>query len=332
MKQFLWTLSEAGTKKGRRVTGGPLILSGVGGVKEFKTVDEQIAILKSRGMSVGPDALVVLLREGYYSVINGYKSPFLDRQAMRSNAGDVYISGMRFDWIYGLFRFDRQLRQITFGYLIEAEAALRTATVYAFCERHRGWSDYLERSSFCTTADMLTKKKFRGNRIALYSTNMNSLMRILHGKLIIKKSTRPFISHYLEAYGQVPLWVLANDLTFGNMSHFFQLMRRSEQNRVCECLFQTTGRGPGERRITPHEILRAYNALSQFRNICAHDERLYCASFGNETYATMLELLAIALPQNKVNHLRDEARVLITNYENRLGPVTGVDLRHRLGM
>ena len=58
-------------------------------LKEFKTIAEQIAILESRGMSVGEDAPIVLLRENYYSVINGYKDPFLDKEAMQSSADDV---------------------------------------------------------------------------------------------------------------------------------------------------------------------------------------------------------------------------------------------------
>ena len=97
----------------------------------------------------------MLLRENYYSIINGYKDPFLDKDAMKSSADDVYMEGTRFERLYSLFEFDRELRQITFSYLIQAEAALKTATVYAFCESHRACSDYLNRSSFCSARDML---------------------------------------------------------------------------------------------------------------------------------------------------------------------------------
>ena len=98
-------------------------------LKEFKTIAEQIRILETRGMRVGEAASIVLLRENYYSIINGYKDPFLDKEAMQSSADDVYLKGTRFEWLYSLFKFDRELRQITFSYLIQAEAALKTATV-----------------------------------------------------------------------------------------------------------------------------------------------------------------------------------------------------------
>lgn len=60
-------------------------------LKEFKTIAEQIHILKTRGMRVGEEASTILLRENYYSVINGYKDPFLDKEAMQSSADDVSI-------------------------------------------------------------------------------------------------------------------------------------------------------------------------------------------------------------------------------------------------
>ena len=117
-------------------------------MKGFKTIAEQVAILESRGMAVGSDAPVVLLRENYYSIVNGYKDPFLDKVAMQERPNDVYIAGTKFDWLYNLFRFDRELRQITFSYLIRAEAALKTATVYAFCENQQVLASLEQSQSF----------------------------------------------------------------------------------------------------------------------------------------------------------------------------------------
>lgn len=42
-------------------------------LKEFKTIAEQIHIPETRGMRIGEEASTILLRESYYSVINGYK-------------------------------------------------------------------------------------------------------------------------------------------------------------------------------------------------------------------------------------------------------------------
>lgn len=42
-------------------------------MKEFKTIAEQIHILETRGMRIGEEASTILLRENYYSIVNGYK-------------------------------------------------------------------------------------------------------------------------------------------------------------------------------------------------------------------------------------------------------------------
>lgn len=48
--------------------------------KPFKSVAEQIAILESRGLECDNDTRLVLEREGYYPVVNGYKDLFLDQR------------------------------------------------------------------------------------------------------------------------------------------------------------------------------------------------------------------------------------------------------------
>ena len=46
--------------------------------KPFLTLDEQVNRLESRGLLVDTRTRWILEREGYYSVVNGYKWPFLD--------------------------------------------------------------------------------------------------------------------------------------------------------------------------------------------------------------------------------------------------------------
>ena len=98
--------------------------------KEFKTLEELIELMESRGIVTDENTRSQLSRESYYAVINGYKQPFLDREAMSRSADDVYVSGTRFEWIYALFSFDRDLRAVTFKYLAQAEAIMKNAVVY----------------------------------------------------------------------------------------------------------------------------------------------------------------------------------------------------------
>ncbi len=55
--------------------------------KPFKSIDEQIDLLASRGIEIDTDAESILMRNGYYPIVNGYKEQFIDRKAT-ANCGD----------------------------------------------------------------------------------------------------------------------------------------------------------------------------------------------------------------------------------------------------
>ena len=68
----------------------------------------------------------------------------------------------------------------------------------------------------------------------------------------------------MENYGYVPIWVLANILTLGTISRFFNLMKLKERQNVGKMFNVQEGK------------LKSYlRVLSLYRNLCAHDERLY---------------------------------------------------------
>lgn len=46
--------------------------------KPFLTIEQQVELLRKRGMRVDGGTAPILMREGYYSVVNGYKEPFID--------------------------------------------------------------------------------------------------------------------------------------------------------------------------------------------------------------------------------------------------------------
>ncbi len=104
-------------------------------------------------------------------------------------------------------------------------------------------------------------------------------------------------------------------MTFGNASHFYQLCERTVQNEACRIISQDA---ESSRRISPRELLRAFSVLVGYRNICAHDERLYCANVKGASFDGMVRRLAIVLPEREMAELADDIGVLLTKYEGRL--------------
>lgn len=239
--------------------------------KPFKTFDEQIDILKGRGLHIADadrdNAKRLLMCEGYYAVVNGYKDIFIDEVATRAAGDDRYRDGTTFDNLSLMFSFDRILRRLTLATLISAETTIRTAVVYSFCDKHRAPDAYLNAACYCGRNNY--------HHPACYDENLTKMLGILrdaHGNAW----DQDCIAHYLDNHGHVPLWVLVNTLTFGNVSHFYSLQQRSAMNETCRIISE------GQRlpRIRPNRLRTATATLVDFRNICAHDDRLYCARTG----------------------------------------------------
>ena len=78
--------------------------------KIFKTLDEQIDILKARGLIVNDydKAKKILFKENYF-FLNGYRHFFT-----ANYKDENFIPGTTFEELYSMFTFDRKIRNIFF--------------------------------------------------------------------------------------------------------------------------------------------------------------------------------------------------------------------------
>lgn len=297
-------------------------------MKRFLTIEEQFDLLKSRRLIIDENAKIILARENYYSLINGYKDIFLDRDMMRKKPDDVYKDGVSFMNIYSLFLFDRDLRNITFKYIVIVESWLKTAIVHIFCKRHSDTEAYRDVNNFTTWEDMLVPRSFRGDKRSNFEYNMSKLQCRFNDKLNNNRINKEYVQHYLRRHGSVPLWVLVNDLTFGNISNFFQLMKRGDQDRVCDFL---NNNGFSNFRVNPRTLLRIFDVLVYFRNLCAHDERLYCAKKGTNGFEQMLNHLRYILDPVLFETYIEEIIDLINDYCPRIEWISEFEMNDLLG-
>ena len=98
----------------------------------FKKFKEQEMIISSR-MSIDEDTLSVLKRFNYYSIINFYKAPFLEKNK-NLRGKDKYIENFKFKYLKSLHDFDRELRILFFDNLTLLESFFKTAISYYFSE------------------------------------------------------------------------------------------------------------------------------------------------------------------------------------------------------
>jgi abortive infection bacteriophage resistance protein len=120
-----------------------------GRTKEFKTIDQQIEILKEKGLIIKDEQTVkdILLRENYF-FISGYRYMFY-----KSDRDKAFIPGTTFEELYGLFQFDRNVRNIFFKHLLIIENNVKSIFSYQLSLKY-GFkeTDYLKVENF--TQDM----------------------------------------------------------------------------------------------------------------------------------------------------------------------------------
>ncbi|MEE0245790.1 Abi family protein, partial [Ellagibacter isourolithinifaciens] len=154
----------------------------------------------------------------------------------------------------------------SFKYFAIAEEALKTTSAYCFSEAHIGEKEpYLDASSYDTSP----------NQIGLLLSDFNTAL----GRKPHRKPKRKlYLEHYSKNHDEVPIWVLMKYLTLGQAFKFYCFQPESIRNEIAKA-FSSLYANDHEKpiRISPRRLRLAYDHIKDFRNICAHDERFYCA-------------------------------------------------------
>lgn len=225
--------------------------------KIFKTYSEQLEILKNRNMIISDEnkAIEILKKENYYSLINGYKDLFVDIPA----PNEKYKNGTDFFEIHALYTFDRNLRNMLISKILIFENHFKTSISYQFSKKYTH-SNYLKLENFENINTYKTNGKLERDNLK----DISSLIANISSEISKQIRKKDFISHYIDNHGYIPLWVVVNILTFGTMVKFYKLMKLTDRQEVSK-----------EFNINESDLSSLAELSYLFRNICAHEERLY---------------------------------------------------------
>lgn len=236
--------------------------------KPFKTLNQQLSILRERGLTdAHADAKRSLEQIGYYSLINGYKWIFLDRD---SNGNvihpEVYKDTATFKEIKSLYDLDFELRSLLYRAVLKYETMLGAEIAYRFSENYPEEHSYLAMDNFARGPERVASVV--GTISALSSTIKN----------YSKKRGKNAIKHYVNRHGHVPLWVLVNFLTFGELNYFYSNCTDDIQRIIAkdfrQIKYHSYNNAP-QAAITPNAILDINKMVNIFRNAVAHGEITY---------------------------------------------------------
>lgn len=187
----------------------------------------------------------ILEHLSYYSLIGGYKEPF------KHTASGNYKYGVTFEEIVSLYYFDEELRTLFLKYILHVERHMKSVISYYFCEKYgEQQQEYLNPNNYT-----LTKKNINDVNTLVYSIK----------KVISLPSRYTYITHHANKYGNVPLWVAMNALTFGQVSKIYQYIPNDIQYKISQ-------KFP---HVTERELHQFITVIARCRNTCAHGERLF---------------------------------------------------------
>ncbi len=216
--------------------------------KPFITYTMQVEKLKNEKNLIITDndfAVQSLQNISYYALIGGYKQPFIDIHTRK------YMNTVCFEDIVDLYEFDEELRGIFFKYLCRVERRMRSSISYHFCKKHgESQEEYLNVNNY--------------NNLSKNKKEIGKLLRMLD---VMAKQNRDheYLVYQRNKYHNVPLWVIVNALTFGQISKMFEFLPQNMQGAIC----QDFG------NVKKNEMIKYLKILTLYRNVCAHNERLF---------------------------------------------------------
>lgn len=237
--------------------------------KEFKSIDEQIEILKSRGLSVKDEnyAKEFLYKNNYYRV-SGYSL------TLRNH--DVFSKNADFQNIIDIYEFDHELRHILLKYIEIVEVTIKSIYAYEFSKRY-GPTEYLNNTYF-------TDKDKHAEIIS--KAEQQKELRLPH---------EPYLKHFVEDLKEIiPIWAYVDLFTIANISFLYSISEKQLKKDIANEI-GITKRGD--------EVLGSFmHSMTIVRNLCAHGSRLYNRLFEQKPWLNKKEKALLIVQSDGIDN------------------------------
>ncbi len=234
--------------------------------KPYKTPNELVQLLKSRGLSISDyeKAIHYLEHIGYYR-LSAYMYPLLKMPKEHH----LYKSGASFEKVMMLYRFDKKLRLVIFNEIEKVEVAIRNSIVNV-C------SSVIGNPFWMTDVRNFVDSNRFARTLALIDNEL-------------RHSREDFIVHFKETYSDTypPAWILAEILPFGVITNIYGNLK---DKKIKKRVSLTYGL-----QIAPFESW--LTIITGQRNACCHHSRVWNKQYSiRPTLPNRMVLPWIVLP------------------------------------
>ena len=252
----------------------------------YTTPKQQIELLKSKGLLFDDEeqAEKYLEEYGYYNIINGYKTPYIEN----TRGVNKYIPGTTFEQIFSLFVLDHNLRNSIMAAMLDLEEYLRAATAeviaHSFGTDHNNylkWNNYRDR--------YVTNNKF----------SLRSILGTLQQNITSGKDP---IKYYREKYGLVPPWILLKGTYFSTLINFIRLFKNKQKQELIRKIYSLNAEYCELECIKKLFSDTLFLCL-EYRNCAAHGGRIY--NFSAKNAKDIIENPELFEHFPDIEHLKD---------------------------
>lgn len=218
-------------------------------VKSATTIDQQLELLKSRGLTVNDadKAREILLDIGYYR-LGFYLFPFERSYPELRNRTHEYIKGASFEDAVNLYYFDFDLRLLLMRYLNRIEIAFRTSLIYNLSNK------YNSNPIWFVSPAVVNRPYAREFESKVYTSDFKR---------------NPIIHRHHQNNPNdrfAPAWKTLEFMTFGAVMKLYEQLKDPDDKIFVAHEF-------GIRQVVTFESYM--RTIRQVRNACAHGQYIY---------------------------------------------------------
>jgi len=304
--------------------------------KSFMTYNRQMRKLRN-GKHItctGSPDKEILVRMGYFNIVNGYKIPFTCGQD--SNNNHIYLPDTSLRHLYALKKFDDDLRLFLLRYITQIEEEVRTLTGYKFDQSNEDgnipWYD--------TNA---------------YSPNIrvqNRMNAISSAYSQLSSSRLEYVRFYMDKHSAIPTWIMIKVVNFSTFIDILHNSKTSVTHSICELYdMKDSNQKPNVKLL-----IGSLHWLRKVRNSCAHNERIFCirespeknsgriienyisalrSSYTKNSDKKIFDLLVYFkyyLPTQEYRQMMSELMEMLTNLQNCIPKNAFDNIRGKMGI
>lgn len=213
------------------------------------TIEQQLQILKSRGLTILDEAKAreILLDIGYYR-LGFYLFPFEKSFPNLNNRTHEYVDGATFEDAVNLYYFDFDMRLMLMRYLNRIEIAFRTSLIYNLSNKYNSLSIWF------VSPTVVNRSYANQFEQKVYTTDFKR---------------NPIIHRHHQNNPNdrfAPPWKTLEFMTFGAVMKLYEQLKELDDKILIANKF-------GIRQVVTFE--RYMHTIREVRNACAHGHLLY---------------------------------------------------------